>query len=471
LAHTPGEAEALEADLHALYDRERVTLYPQRETLPYEATEHHVEVSGLRVEAIEALLSGRVRILITTGRALQERAELPSGLAELRTTLRVGDEIRLQDLAELLDELGFERTPLVEGVGEYALRGGILDLFGFGAPEPVRIEMWGDEIASIRSFDVLDQRSTGTLQQIDVLPVDLRMPADDPAAGVRRSLLDILPRDAFLVEVAGGSVAEEFAKTWSQVLNLHEASRRRGGEPAAPRMLFTGPVSATERSRASGRDARGRDNAAGGRGGGPEAPQMLFLDPVSATERYRAFGRIHVGRDTDADVRFNVREPESIDRDIETLQSLLRAGAARGEETHILCDNAGQLERLEELLGGRGNLPPEATLALGAISHGFVLEGAEPPVRVLTDHEIFQRDRRLRRTRRFRGAVALESLSQLNPGDFIVHLDHGIGRFRGLQRVKVGDEEIEALAVEYASGETLRVPVYRLDLIERWVPD
>src|SRR5690606_34725951 len=107
--------------------------------------------------------------------------------------------------------------------------------------------------------------------------------------------------------------------------------------------------------------------------------------------------------------------------------------------------------------------PDGVTLALGAIAHGFVLEGAEPPVRVLTDHEIFQRDRRLRRTRRFRGAVALESLSQLHPGDFIVHLDHGIGRFTGLQRVKVGDEEIETLAIEYASGEILRVPVYRLD--------
>ncbi|HEU5209756.1 MAG TPA: transcription-repair coupling factor [Longimicrobiales bacterium] len=432
VTHTPGDAEALEADLHSLYDAGRVTLYPQRETLPYEATEHHVEVSGLRVEAIEALLAGRVRVLITTGRALQERAELPSGLAELRTTLSVGDEIRLQELAERLDELGFERTPLVEGVGEYALRGGILDLFGFGAPEPVRIEMWGDEIASIRSFDVLDQRSTGTLQQIDVLPVDLRMPADDPSAGVRRSLLDILPRDAFFVEMAGASAEEEFTKTWTQVLHLHESSRRRGGEP--------------------------------------EAPQMLFLDPVTATERYRAFGRIRMDGGA-ATVRFDVREPEPIDRDIETLQSLLRAGAARGEETHILCDNAGQLERLEELLGGRNSIPPEATLALGAIAHGFVLEGAEPPVRVLTDHEIFQRDRRLRRTRRFRGAVALESLSQLNPGDFIVHLDHGIGRFTGLQRVKIGDEEIESLAIEYASGETLRVPVYRLDLIERWVPD
>src|SRR5690606_6337628 len=118
---------------------------------------------------------------------------------------------------------------------------------------------------------------------------------------------------------------------------------------------------------------------------------------------------------------------------------------------------------------GRDGLPPGTSLALGSVQSGFVLEGAEPPVRVLTDHEIFRRERRLRRTRRFRGAVSLESLAQLRPGDFVVHLDHGVGQFRGLEHVRVGGQEIEALAVEYANGEILRVPVYRLDLVERWV--
>ncbi|MBX6363342.1 MAG: transcription-repair coupling factor [Gemmatimonadetes bacterium] len=249
----------------------------------------------------------------------------------------------------------------------------------------------------------------------------------------RRSLLDVLPRDAVLVELAAGTAEEDFRRAWAQVLHLHEAERRRGGQP--------------------------------------EPPESLFLPPEEAARRLAAFGRIQVVGHGDVDVRFRAREVESIDRDMETLAALLRTGAARGEETLILCDNTGQLERLEELLGGPRGLPPRTTLGLNPVAHGFVLEGAEPFVRVLTDHEIFRRDRRLRRGRRFRGAVALESLAQLRPGDYVVHLDHGIGRFRGLQKVRVGDEEIEALAIEYAGGEILRVPVYRLDLIERWVPD
>ncbi|MBW3534976.1 MAG: transcription-repair coupling factor, partial [Gemmatimonadetes bacterium] len=149
---------------------------------------------------------------------------------------------------------------------------------------------------------------------------------------------------------------------------------------------------------------------------------------------------------------------------------VLRAGAARGERSLVLCDNTGQLERLEELLGGPERVPEGASLAIGSVAGGFVLEGDEP-LRVLTDHEIFRRARRVRRGRRFRGGGAIESLSQLQPGDYVVHMDHGVGRYQGMERVTVSETTLESLAIEYAGGEILRLPVYRLDLIERWTSD
>jgi transcription-repair coupling factor (superfamily II helicase) len=437
VATSPAEAEAFAADLDALLGGGAAVLFPQRETLPYEAAEHHVEVSGLRVEALEALLAGRARILVTTARALQERSEMPSGISELRLTLQAGQSIRMAELADRLDTLGFQRAPLVENVGQYAQRGGIIDLFGFGAPEPVRIEFWGDEIASLRQFDILDQRSTRELEHVDVLPVDLTASAlTMDAESSRRSLLDVLSRDAVLMETEAGATEHDFERTWKQVLHLHDAERRRGGSP--------------------------------------EPPHALFLEPPQARVEIARFGRVILrpaDEGSEPSVRFNTRVAEPVERDMDRLNALLRVGAARGEQTHILCDNSGQLERLEELLGGPGRIPDGTTLGIGAVSAGFVLEGAEPPVRVLTDHEIFHRARRLRRGRRFRGAVALESLAQLKPGDFVVHMDHGVGRFRGLEHVRIGDQEIESLAIEYANGEVLRVPVYRLDLIERWVSD
>ncbi len=427
VASDPPEAEAVESDLAALLEEGASALYPQREALPFEAEEHHVEVSGQRVEALESLLSGRARVLVTTPRAVQEQERIPDALADLRLTLRVGQEIRPAELVERVESMGFGQAGLVEQVGEYAARGGILDLFSFGAEDPVRLEFWGDEISSIRRFDVLDQRSTDTLQAVDILPVDLKLAGGGESR--RRSLLDVIPRDAVLIQLHGED-EEAYERAWSKLLELHAVEVQRGADPAPP--------------------------------------EHLMLPPREVREKLRDFGRVVCTEE--GDLRMDARPPEAVDRDTSRLEALLRSGAARGERTLILCDNTGQMERLEELLGGTDRIPEGATLALGALVGGFVLEG-DLPLRVLTDHEIFRRTRRVRRGRRFSGGGAIESLSQLQPGDYVVHMDHGIGQFKGLERVTVGDQTIESLAIEYAGPEILRLPVYRLDAIERWVPD
>lgn len=277
VAKSPAGAESFEADLRALLDGEAVALFPQRETLPYEAAEHHVEVSGLRVEALEAVLSGRARVLVTTARALQERAEIPSALAELRLMVRVGQAIAPRDLADRLEAMGFERASLVEAVGQFALRGGILDLFGFGAADPLRIEFWGDEIASIRNFDVLDQRSTNELESADVLPVDLRRATEHGGSATpRRSLLDVLSRDAVLVVLDAEALPRELRVTWDEVVHLHDAEARRGGHP--------------------------------------DAPASLFLDPADAVERIGAFGRIELNESPSHESRLASRESAKIGR-------------------------------------------------------------------------------------------------------------------------------------------------------------
>ena len=432
LALTPGprEAAAAEADLDAVLGEQDARLYPQKESLPYEEAEPNLEIGGLRVEAVEALFSGRSRILVTTPRALQERTPIPAHLARLRMTLRVGDAIDLHELAAALEERGFERVPLVEEVGQFAVRGGIVDVFSVGSGDPVRVELWGDEIASVRTFDILDQRSIDELRETHVLPVDFRR-GDDGDETVSRSLLELLPADAVVVRLGAWDVPADAEHTWERVSALYADLVDSGASPPPPGQLFLEPG---------------------------ELGALISRLPAL------------VLRDDDAAQRMMVmRDPPAIDRDMGKLEDWLRVGAARGHDTLLLCDNDGQLQRLEEILGGVARIPPGTVLGIGALSAGFELLGADPPLRVLNDHEIFRRTRRLRRTRRFRGAVALESLAQLTPGDYVVHLDHGVGRFVGLERIEVAGEEIEALAIEYAGGEILRLPVYRLDLVERWV--
>jgi len=436
----PDAAEHLVADLESLLGEGSALLYPQRESLAYESTEPHVEIGGLRVEALEALLRGSASILVTTQRAVQERSPAIDRLDELQLQLRVGSQMRPADIVERLEKMGFERVSTVEEVGQFASRGGILDVFGFGTPEPVRVEFWGDEIESIRRFDVLTQLSIGTLDELRVLPVDVSFapPAallnGGAASQSRRSLLSYLPAEAVLVRLEAETAAAEWDRTWTEVQRLHAAEQKAGGSPEAPERLFSPP------DEVAAEVARFPQLVIGP--GGPEIP--IF--------------------------RFRVSPPEPIERNMQRLGEVLRTAAADGERTLILCDNEGQLERLQELLAEL-KVERGVMLATGSLGGGFVIDDAVPRTRVLTDHEIFRRTRRLRRRRQFRGGVALESFAALKPGDYVVHMDHGIGRFRGTEQVRVGEEIFETLVIEYAGGELLRVPVHRIDLIERWVSD
>ena len=185
----------------------------------------------------------------------------------------------------------------------------------------------------------------------------------------------------------------------------------------------------------------------------------ILEPPDTWDRRIRGFPRLLL-RDERVDLQFGFFPPEKIDRDLNRLRSLLTGTPP----TLILCDNEGQLERLEELLeeGARGAV--RATLAIGALDGGFVM----PTLRVLTDHEIFRRARRLRRPRRYRQAAPSAATGALTEGDYVVHLDHGIGVYRGIQTITAGESTLEVAIVEYEGGDRLNVPLYRLDQLERY---
>src|SRR5256714_11519327 len=157
---TPTDAERWLADARAL-GGDAAALYPQREALG--AEEPHVEIAGERIETIEALLSGRIRLLVTTARASAERTGVPAALGDVRLSLQVGHApvgaqhaapLRFADLVRRLEVMGYARVPTVTEVAQFSVRGGILDVYGFGMAAPARIEWWGDDLASLRAFDL-----------------------------------------------------------------------------------------------------------------------------------------------------------------------------------------------------------------------------------------------------------------------------------------------------------------------------
>ncbi|MBA2458574.1 MAG: transcription-repair coupling factor [Gemmatimonadales bacterium] len=420
VAPTPGEAERWLADLTQLVE-DGLALYPQREALGED--EPHYEIAGERAETIEALLQGRLRILVTTARATAERTLVPAALERLRLRLAVSERRAPGAVADALEQMGYQRVATVTEIAEFSVRGGILDVYGFGMASPARLEWWGDDISSIRGFDLTTQRSLEELQEVTVLPVSTRGMAEEgerQAPPSRTTLLELLPTDTLLVEEAAGPDVDEVVRAWSEAEHHLEVARRLGEDVPSRSAILEEP------------DAwRGRIGA---------FPRLLLRDEL-------------------VDLQFGFFPPERIDRDLNRLRSLLPGSPP----TLILCDNEGQLERMEELLdeGSRGG---RATLAIGALDGGFVM----PALRVLTDHEIFRRARRLRRPRRYRQAAPSAATGALTVGDYVVHLDHGIGIYRGISTITAGESTLEVAIVEYEGGDRLNVPLYRLDQLERY---
>ncbi len=259
-------------------------------------------------------------LLVTTARASAERTAVPAALESLRLRVTRGEDTRpLTAVTASLQEMGYTRVAAVTEVAEFSVRGGIVDVYGFGMAAPARIEWWGDEVSSIRMFDLTTQRSGDDIGDITVLPitsVSTRGADDGTGPVVRRSLLEMLPSDAIVIEEAPHPNDEEVQRAWREAEHHIEIARRLG-EDAPPRA-------------------------------------DLFVSPDVWRTELDAFPRLLLNEEP-ADVQLGFFPPERVDRDLGRLRAL-----GHGTPTLILCDNEGQRERLDELLEENGFRPAKA---------------------------------------------------------------------------------------------------------------
>jgi len=439
LAESVAGAERWLADLESLGDTGFVAFYPPREG--FGEAEPHAEVAGERVETLERIGRGEIKVLLTTARAILEKTQLPRALAQTRVELRKGNTRRPEELAAHLESIGFERVPMVDDVAQFSMRGGIFDIYSFGMAEPVRIEFWGDEIAELRHFDLISQRSTRDAELALILPVDGQL-AGDREDTERVPITTLFAPDTIVVIPEDSRVGPELTRTWEEAQHHIDLARRRGEDTPGRSELYTTPEAAIAAIASLG------------------ILEVFAGPPVDSHTEFAVPDRPPVR------FHFPIVEPEPIHRDMRRLREVVSDGIP----TLILCDNSGQADRLDELLGEGGALR-RAALAIGVLHGGFII----PPwglssdgLRVLTDHEIFRRERRIRRARRYTTGTSIESLTALTPGDYVVHLEHGVGIYRGIEKVFVRESTVEVAVIEYEGGSRLNVPLYRIDQIERF---
>ena len=502
--------------------------YPAWETLPHESKLPHADVISERLETLVALsdlstLNSQLSILVTTTVTALLQKTFPAAAIAARTrTLQRGDQLDPLDLIEWLEEQGYEPEAQVTHKGEIALRGGILDLFPLTSPWPVRLEFFGNELESLRHFDPATQISKEEIAGVTIPPggelgILKREVERGPATGgtastselrnslepsghraVKRSrpsrdrapfatLLDYLPRetifllcepdalDAHAATYAGQIPADDpFFIPWEEFL----------AQLAAKEMTMLELSEAEESVGVQSRDLR--DCSAD-----RLKPELQLAGPEAGTPHFSSL-------DAFRPIVERAMEPQIAEAQRREFFSQLHRWARQGHTVHVFCNNEGERQRFGEIWKEYGfdDAGRHLVTHLGALARGFIYEDAK--LVVVTDAEIFgrykvQRPRRLKSPHAAATRSALDiDFADLEEGDYVVHLQHGIGRYLGLKVLTPGrgtkpgqnpQSQIqnpkstgpECLVIEYASSDPdqpapkLYVPVSEAHLVSKYV--
>jgi len=462
----PDESEGIREDLESLLGEDRVFYFPDWEILPYDEFSPHDAIVGTRLETLAALLDGKTGVIVIPLRAYLRQIMPPEDLAESIVHVSLKDRLEPRDLIAKLVEMGYARHSVVEDVGAFAMRGGIVDVFPQGRENPVRIELFGDEVESIREFDPVTQRSVGKIETVRILPAKEVLMTEASAGRFMDALKGRRLKGKHVEDVAL-HVKDRFFFDGIEAYAQHFYSGPATIASYLPddaAYIFLDPVSLEVKAESVAAETEARFAEGKGRAGGLPLPEAVFLGIEEARSSLEQGRIVEVPTlKTHPDTPWlDFRSPESFGGSLKVLNSVIEEALEENYEVHILCDNIGQAERLEEVV------PADAvTIGVGGLRKGFVFPEAR--LKVLTDHEIFGRYRRKPRYPRFRGEGPLESYRALNTGDFVVHVNHGIGRYGGTRRLTVEGRETECLLVNYQGGDKLYVPIDQLDLLQKYI--
>ena len=455
-----------------------------------------------RLAALYALARGEASAVVATVDAVCARTLPPELLRSLAVTLTVGGQAELRQLTERLLSAGYTRCDQVEGVGQFALRGGILDVFSPLMDQPVRCEFFDDEIDSMGTFDPATQRRTRNVDTALILPAAEVLPhcAEGGLPGLAEQLSSLADR------LARRQKTEQIVQTLRE-----DAERLRGGAaPSAPDRylaaiypeISTGmdylPADAAVFLSESGRVDERMKNAAlqlkqdtealltAGLLAGDHA--RLALTPEELYAALEAFPVImadslptsrHPLRPRGL-VTMNAKQLSSYGGSLETAVTDLEHYRHSGSAVLVLCGGETRARNLQRLLEERGvpaalDLAGAAMPAAGEVrlTVGALSAGSEWPslkLAVLTEGQLSAPAMRKRqRVKKDSNRQKLQSYTDLSPGDLVVHEHHGVGRFAGIQRMPVDGVEKDYIKIDYAGGDCLYVPVTQLDLVSKYI--
>ena len=478
-------------------------LFPAWDAAPFSPSSPHPDVTGSRLDTLFRLQNRLSPVTVMPVSAALQRVLPRKTLNDASCYLLAGEEFDRDELLARLIRMGYANVPLVEDRGTFAVRGGILDIFPPNLPTPVRIEFFGDTAETLRAFDPLTQRSLQPIEELVLLPSRELLLTDE-------LLEDISPRlkkvcdDLDIPANRRRLILEDLQNAvYFQGIDFLQPLLHPGLEtifdyaPAAPLILLDPEaISYACFSFCEEVDAGVVKAASAGLAHSPASELFLAdseLNAIIAERRVVELSGLVLGAPEErttiaipcvdnSDLRVTVSKESS--HALAPLANTLRGWLDSGERVAVVCHQQPQAERLKDLLTpyklpcsiseagfldvvGRKELQSSITILIGDISRGFRLSHSR--LIVVAEEELFGKRVKRRGVSEVRKKQLLASLAELKPGDYMVHIDHGIGLYRGLQHISVGNTAGDFLLLEYAGSDKLFLPVDRLGLVQRYV--
>ena len=415
-------------DFYNLLDERQVYFFPSswKRSAAYGAEDAQGVVQRTATMHAVRNFSGKGYLVVCTcPEALAERVADAEALQRETITVRVGDRISIEVLEQALVDASFTRVDFVYEPGQYSVRGGIVDVFSYSESKPYRLDFFGDEVDSIRRFNISSQLSSDRLERVEIIP-DLN--AGTPAAA-----------KVSFARFAGAEASWWFYDADFVLRRVNDIRRRTLSDMEHPDEID---------SLLTSRNSLVADLSG----------SRIFLLRDNLPERPAA-----------ATVKFATSPQPKFNKNFEMLADDMIRGALRGYDTYILSENKAQVERLENIFHQIGRGQAVVRSLSTTLHEGFVDNDLK--LCLYTDHQIFDRYQRYRINGEIRRdeQMTVAELNQLRPGDYGVHIDHGVGRFDGLVKIAAGDGRMqEAIKLVYKDGDVLFVNVHSLHRISRY---
>jgi transcription-repair coupling factor (superfamily II helicase) len=419
------DAAYLYNDLVAVAGDEPVFFFPStyKRSVQYEQTEPANIV--LRTEVLNHLASGKRKgIIITHPESVMEKVISKRNLKKNTFRISKGDKLSLEFLEEMLHEYNFTRVDFVYEPGQYSIRGSIADVFSYSADLPYRIDFFGEEVDSIRTFNTDDQLSVEMKNHISIIPNIQDISLEE----INDSFTEFLPPSAVICLEDSMFIKERIDNIYSQT-----SQREISGEIAGKTdLVMTG---------------------------------SRFI------EECRKFKTVELGRQTmfgtEETIVFRTEPQPVFNKNFELLSEKLVSNDQNGYQTFIVSESQSQIDRLREIFG---EINPEAHFNAVLLNLHAGFTDHDLRVAIYTDHQIFDRYHKFRIRGYFtrKDSLSIRELTGLNPGDYVVHIDHGIGRFGGLEKIEVNGKIQEAIKLVYKDNDILYVGIHSLHRISKY---